>query len=325
MTPLDCALRKAYARKPASASDTPRTGTAPPAVRGWVARLRTPAPQAARAPAAPPASVARDIQKTDVSVEDIENVEVVHRPEPAGVSATGRLDTVMPETILWRGPAICERLFESAAGPGLLELAAQIERTVLESPVRSVVFSGSRRAAGRTSLVAAVARRLLQRTTFRILLVDLDCGHPQLASLLDQSPQSGLWQAACQLATVDETLLRLVPERLALLPLCQPVAEEAMTPLHASAICDLLHQLRESYDVVLIDAGPWTSIPRALRAGRIADAGVWIRRAADAVDDDPESAARVAADLEILGLVETFAPQVAGAPPTGSMSNAKAA
>ncbi|MSR58603.1 MAG: hypothetical protein EXS05_13275 [Planctomycetaceae bacterium] len=331
MTPLDRALQKAYARKPTVARESVRSDSTSAVNRGWVPKLRTPVTTvdgstgAAREPTshaadlsasnAQPAGATAELQPIKIAPGDDDRGKV-YRVDPSPQSPPTPPETVPPISAAWHGPPICNRLLDAPTGPGIRELAGRLSQLLKNRSLRSLAFTGPDRSAGRTSLLLTVARVLIEQTSLRMLLIDLDCEHPELASLLSAAPKGGLWQAACGLIATSDALVPLFPERLTLLPLRDPLTADAVTPLHAAAIAGLLHQCREAFDVVLIDAGPWRALPPVLRQVSIADACVWIQRSETEGFERSSPAGTAAAGIDVLGVVETFAPPVREPSPT---------
>lgn len=113
------------------------------------------------------------------------------------------------------------------------------------------LVTGCQRGEGRSTLTLLLARAAAARG-LRVVVVDADTRHPQLAELLGVSPAVGWEQVLARTQVLTEALVESALERVTLLPMVNPTALDHAGP-HA---VDSVQQLREHYDLILIDAGP---------------------------------------------------------------------
>jgi Mrp family chromosome partitioning ATPase len=179
-----------------------------------------------------------------------------------------------------------------------------------------VLVTGCARGEGRTTLSLTLGRALASPAR-RILLVDADFEHSQLADALGVLPQVGWDDVLWGNQPLAEALIESLDDHLSLLPLRQPTAgPQRRTP--AAQWKASLGELTQNYDIVLMDAGPLTDERKACDTAALAaqhpiDAALVVcdlRR-------DGAAAARdvgrrlVACDITRWNIVENFCPAAA--------------
>lgn len=314
MTPLARALRKAYRQLAGNFAPEPAVAGA---ARGWVDPLRLPGETA-------PASSDTWSADAVVSLEQADADERIRRwvgfvppvsdtpgTESQGASGLIRFDlphdlrreadVVYPSgrpanPVPW--PEICRRMHASKAGPALEGIARHLVDWQAETGGQRVLITGPGRRIGRTATLISLARAILENSSAAVLLVDA-------TSQLSDRTASTADEGAIRDPAVEEppAVVTLVPERLWLASL----ARLGASPMAAGESDDqpsLAGPL-----LVLIDGGAWETLDRSLWLRREAiDGIVEIRRFADSrVDADIEQR-RVAADLPVVGVIETLAP-----------------
>lgn len=237
-----------------------------------------------------------------------------HSPALVPAAARGWVDELREplqptqSALVWAWPPICRKLLDSA-GDGFRQLAEHVLQTAARQQLRSIALTGPGRRVGRTSILLALAQSLAENGTAHVLLVDADFAHPQLAEQLGLNPASGLGQMAGGTGSGDESLLTLSEQRLSLLLFAGSVDHaEAISTDHA-ALAQTLRPLKEQFDLILIDAGPWPNraTPSILNR-EIVDAVLGVAREGTAGDEelDREVASCREAGVEFLGIIETF-------------------
>ena len=210
----------------------------------------------------------------------------------------------------WSWPPIVRKLLDSRAGPELRKLAASLKQLAATHRLGCLALSGPGRATGRTSLILTLAHILAETQFCRVAIVDADFGHPQAADLLSLRPQTGLWEAACQPEAGSSPAIPLIPERLAIVPLVEPVAPAAFDRRKIAAVQTLLRSLRRDHDLVLVDAGPWEAlVPPLVFESLAVDAFLCVSRC-DAAEERLDDEHYRQPGVEWLGMIETFAPAV---------------
>ena len=336
MTIINRALHKAYKRRsdhePAVAVDERAAATG-----GWAQILREPArpdPQpdgataagqtpafqvaddAALAPHAPP----RERKIEGPVVAPAGSVVRVDSPHPAAkgpilvetapatrsMLAADAARTQSPG--IWAWPPIVQKLLSCAAAGEINRLAGRLKQMAAERGLGCVALSGTGRLAGRTSLCLTLAKALTDTCGARVVVVDADFTHPDVARTLSIRPRSGLWDVACENHTAPSPLATLVPGKLSLVPLVARVSPEAIDRRKIAAMQTYLRRMRRGYDLVLIDAGPWESlIPPLVFENLTVDAFICVSRHNDA-EEPLDDASYRQPGVEWLGTIETFCP-----------------
>lgn len=163
-------------------------------------------------------------------------------------------------------------------------LRDEIRRQLPESTSRVLLFAAAAPESGTTTVMLNLAVTLAREGKARVLVVDGNVNRPGVASKLALKPAPGL----C------EVLSHHVPLAWAV----QPSAVSDLQVLTAGEMTDatptavgrdlpkLMHQLRQWYDWVLVDAGVWGAMPERDGACPSADAVYLVTR--DAAADRPE-------------------------------------
>ncbi len=150
-------------------------------------------------------------------------------------------------------PTTCQSLVERIA-PQLDQLCQDL---MAESSLgrKVIAITGLQRNEGRTTLGLLLARRLAASGA-SVAIVDADFAAPQLASQLGLAIGVG-WEQTLALGDgpdLWETMIESVADRLAVAPLASRT-RLSITGDMAGRIADCLYQLREHFDIVLVDAG----------------------------------------------------------------------
>jgi len=329
MTLFDRALSKAYAMRSAPLPTPPAAPV--PVARGWVARLRTPASQAAArleeaigpagaalipAPIAPTetqpvsATDAASAPETVLAIDPRD--DVVYPPDlVVRVDASHAEPVAAGEAAGWAWPEISHELLLSTAGTGLIGLADMLESNCMQRRVRSLAITGQGRATGRTTLLLTLTRLLVERTSLRILLVDFDFGNPCLAATLGISPTIDISHFIYEEAAASQTIAELIPHRFGLLPLGHPMVAAELTRDRQALLRDLLGSMAANYDLTLIDAGPCDPMLESMCADdRFFDACLAVSRHAPESAESALPESLLQPGTEFLGTVETFVPAV---------------
>ena len=175
---------------------------------------------------------------------------------------------------------------------------------------KTLLVSSSRRGEGRSTLILALAH-VAAAKGLRVALVDADFQHPQLAELLNVVPQVGWEDVLSGAQPLAEALVESVEEQITLLPLAEPIEE--LSTLAGGRAGVSLSELRENFDLVLVDAGPLDTdgaaidLAGALVGARIDDALV-VRETGRTSDDQVQAAGRrlAAAGIGRWEVVENF-------------------
>lgn len=320
MTLIDRALTKAYSQRSAVADTVEEPPRSVPPKRGWVAKLRPPVQEtgplrhplasaqsrgAALLPAAPSQPAANQdaapAQTAEPAAGPIVRIDATHG-YPAREFAIAP-----PPAAGWSWPPICGQLLNSVAGPGIRGLASLLREMLAERGQRSLALTGPGRGAGRTSLALTIAGLLSSDPALRLLLVDLDFAGPCLGPMLGLEPPVDLWQVARGDVSAASALLTLVSGQMSALALRDRVRLAEVTPERAAVIRDLLRRLRNEFDLVLIDLGPWEPETSPLIAADSAiETCVSVQRPTESGVPADFCERYRQAGIDVLGIVETF-------------------
>jgi Mrp family chromosome partitioning ATPase len=210
------------------------------------------------------------------------------------------------EQFTW--PRVCRRLIARAAeeldrlADALLGAHAQ-GRTVL-------AMAGCRRDEGATTLLLCTARRLAERGA-KVVLVDADLARPRLAKRLGVQAQLGWNQTSpAEDPSLDQAVVEAATNNLALVP-ARELADESDRPAGDPArLASCLGELREHYDLVLVDPGPLDSARLSQSAGAI-DAVVLVHNRRITSEDQriAVEGQLAVAGLAVVGIIENFVPE----------------
>jgi Mrp family chromosome partitioning ATPase len=174
-----------------------------------------------------------------------------------------------------------------------------------------VAVSGCGRDEGQTTIALVLARRLAIANG-KVALVDANFADPQLAARLGLVIGIG-WESALALpekTSLAATMVESLEDRLTIVPLGSR-SRLNVTPIIAARVTECLAELRDSFDIVLLDAGPVENSPQfhwltAQDSG--IDAAVLISDARAAANERLTAAGRKLLDSKIapLGIVENF-------------------
>ena len=180
-------------------------------------------------------------------------------------------------------------------------------------PGVTILAASNARGAGRTTVLLAAARHLsLAKPEAKIVLVDADFRHPELASQLGVALEIGWEDVFAGDQPLAEALVESNADRITLLPLAAPLDDERLLA-GVGRLRESLSCLQQSFDFVCIDAGPLadascaadlTAFGRELKI----DAALIVRDMRRAGDEDNSAIGRRLAQLGVRhwDLVENF-------------------
>lgn len=177
------------------------------------------------------------------------------------------------------------------------------------SPVSVIVLTSSVKDEGKTTTAANLAISFAEAGR-RTLLVDADLRQPRLQEYLGLSAESGLTSLLIGDATVDEVVQPWGDHDLKVIT-SGPTPPNPSELLGSSAMENLVQQLRNSYEVVIIDTPPLLPVTDAAVVATVADGVILIVRngktRSDQVSKSLETLTAVGA--RVLGSVFTLVPQ----------------
>jgi capsular exopolysaccharide synthesis family protein len=172
------------------------------------------------------------------------------------------------------------------------------------APHRTVLFAGVDSGSGCSRICVGAAETLAHNVSGSVCLVDANFRAPSLPESLGTSNHYGLADALRKEGPVRDFAKSLRPRNLWLLS-CGSAASESTSLLNSEKMKARLHDLREEFDYVLIDAPPLSTYTDAVALGQFADGVVLVL---EAHSTKREAAVRVAEHLRatnvnILGAV----------------------
>jgi capsular exopolysaccharide synthesis family protein len=141
---------------------------------------------------------------------------------------------------------------------------------------RCVLITSAIGGEGKTTLAAQLAARC-GNAGMSTLLIDADLRRAALCPLLDVPEGPGLSDVLKDEATIEEVVIRVQGGTFNLLPAGTPVHDTSRV-LEARKFGLLIAQLRQLYDLIIIDSPPVIPVPDALILGRWADGAVLAAR-----------------------------------------------
>jgi succinoglycan biosynthesis transport protein ExoP len=138
---------------------------------------------------------------------------------------------------------------------------------------RCVLITSAVGGEGKTTLAAQLAARC-GNAGMSTLLIDSDFRRASLCKLLDVPPEGpGLSDVLKDEATIDEVAIPVQGGAFYLLPAGTPI-QDISRLLQSPKFGQLISQLRQLYDLIIIDSPPVLPVPDALILGRWADGAV---------------------------------------------------
>jgi capsular exopolysaccharide synthesis family protein len=199
----------------------------------------------------------------------------------------------------------------AAAGMNVDKIAREESLKLVQSvflmqgaPHRTVLFAGVDSGGGCSRICVGAADTLARNVSGSVCLVDANFRAPSLPESFGTSNHYGLADALRKEGPVRDFAKPLRPGNLWLLS-CGSAASESTGLLNSEKMKARLHELREEFDYVLIDAPPLSIYADAVALGQLADGIVLVL---EAHATKREAAVRVAENLraknvQILGAV----------------------
>ncbi len=219
---------------------------------------RQAAPEPDSAPRVPPphfggtrASSANSLPASSEKKESLPTAMSGQMQEEASAQSADSFRPML-EVSRFAWPKICEPI-SRACGQTLGEIALQMQQQA-RSGEKIVGVAGTRRGEGRTTVLLALAQRLVKEGV-QLVIVDADLEKPDLARALGIACQEG-WDAVLR---GDQPLMEVLIESLqdgaALLPARKVESKKppALDEFQANISMGIL---KEHYDIVLVDTGP---------------------------------------------------------------------
>lgn len=189
--------------------------------------------------------------------------------EALGVPALGlvpRLDRLkrrqMPHQYLIAKPL-------SAYTESLRAIFTSLKLSNVDDPPKVVLITSALPQEGKTTLALSLAT-FAARSSQRVLLLDLDLRHPSIHRDLGLKPQTGFVELMAGEASLEEVIVHDEESGIDLLPVRKQTANPTDI-LGSQKMRALLAELREAYDLVVIDSAPLLGVTDSKVAALLAD------------------------------------------------------
>ncbi len=191
-----------------------------------------------------------------------EVVEALGLPCLGLVSQLSRTGRIRPHKYLLRHPF-------SAYTEAIRSVVAGLRLTMPHEPSKIILTSSSVPSEGKTTLAVSLAVYIAQIRR-RVLLVDLDFRHPTVQRALRTRAKRGVVDLLLHDLPPADVIQRVPQLGLDFLPMTRcPV--DPVTLFAGDQLSRLLHQLRESYDCVIVDGPPLLGVTESRLLADMAD------------------------------------------------------
>lgn len=168
-------------------------------------------------------------------------------------------------------------------------LRTNLQYLDLDNQPKCLVITSPMPGEGKTNTSTNLAIALAQAGQ-RVLLVDGDLRRPRVAGLLGLESKVGITTVLVGKTTLSEAIQSHAPTGLAFLA-GGPIPPNPTEVLQATATRELITQLRDLYDVVIIDAPPLLPVADAAIMAHAADGALMVMRHGKTTHDDLHAAA----------------------------------
>lgn len=164
--------------------------------------------------------------------------------------------------------------FKSSAKEGYRNLSVNIQFASIDKPVKSLLVTSSIPGEGKTTTASNLAITMA-RPDMKVLLVDADIRRPRLHRILNQNRQPGLTDLLMSSIEdnghiLDDFIHSTAIDNLYLLP-CGSHISNMESLLASQKMSDLINELKQRYDVIIIDSPPLLSVADSIALGNKVD------------------------------------------------------
>ncbi len=165
----------------------------------------------------------------------------------------------------------------SAYNEALRTLRTGLQFSNIDSPVRTLAITSSVPSEGKTTLALSLGRQIAQSGQ-RVLLIDGDLRRPRVGRLFGTTKlQAGLADLLAGTCSIKDVVIVDEKTGLNLLP-CHAMAPSAHNIVASRRMAQVLTDLRESYDLILIDTPPIMAVSDAALLCKLADCTLFVVR-----------------------------------------------
>jgi capsular exopolysaccharide synthesis family protein len=165
--------------------------------------------------------------------------------------------------------------FDVSIEGDMITLYQTIAASLPEIEKRVVLFIGSRSNEGTSTVSKNLAKVCSLKMGKSVLLIDLDRSRPHLNVFKNVKPECSLEEVINSGEPLEKALCQVEESRLYVMPLFQQCMISPRT-LDAAQNKDFWENLREKFDLIIIDAPPATLFPDGLAIAAIVDGVVLV-------------------------------------------------
>lgn len=162
----------------------------------------------------------------------------------------------------------------SIAAEAYRALRTSVLLSAAGSPPKTILFTSSQPAEGKTTTVVNTAMSLAQLGA-SVVIIDCDLRKPATHKLLGVSYTRGLSTYLSRNVEVDELIQKLPRANISLLP-CGPIPPNPAELISSDKMRTMLSKLADHYDHILIDAPPIMSVTDAVILSRLVDGVIMV-------------------------------------------------
>jgi capsular exopolysaccharide synthesis family protein len=205
-------------------------------------------------------------------------------------------------------PLVMQSAPSSTHAEAFRKLRTNLQFVNVDERPRSVVVTSSVSGEGK-SVTAANLALTLAESGMRVLLMDGDLRKPRIATYLGLEGAAGLTTVLSRQAAVEDVIQLWGTRQLAVLP-SGSIPPNPAELLGSQQMINLLSSLRETFDMVVIDAPPLLPVTDAAVLATIADGAMLVVRHGSTTHDQLHQAVRNLrnVDAAIVGSVLNMAP-----------------
>lgn len=244
-------------------------------------------------------ALARELLDNTVHSAD-EMQETVNAPVMASVGTDSEMA---------KRPLLTQLSAFSTRGEAFRVLRTNLQFLDLDSEVKSLVITSATAGEGKTSTSANLAIALAQAGR-RVLLVDGDLRRPRVAGLLGLDASIGLTTVLVGRSELEGSIQRHAESGVYVLA-SGPTPPNPSEVLQSRATRDLIQQLRNAYDIVIVDAPPVLPVADASILATACDGAIIVARHGKTHREHIQTAAQRIRSVngKILGAVVNFVPK----------------
>lgn len=236
-------------------------------------------------------------QQLDTSITSPDDLQAMTAVPPLGVIESGK-------KAAQGAPIVSDE--RSPSAEGYRAIRTNLQFVDIDNPPRVIVVTSAMPSEGKTSTACNLAIAFAQSGS-RVCLVSADLRRPKLAEYLDVAHPVGLTEVLTGEHDVDDAVISW--RKLSVL-LGGTLPSDPSAVLASQAMAATVRELRQRFDVVIIDAPPLLSATDAAVVAHIADGALLVARHGKTTREQLRRAgdALRSADVRLLGTVLTFAP-----------------